>query len=269
MASERQPQTDSDDGDGDRLSFSRRSYLLMAGSAVASAAAAGCLGSDDSASLPQEMRPVQAVFGYGGETMTMTESSSLSGTQPNSLSVASESESNDTRATADPVSVGTAVTGTLDSAEVDWFAFDVTAGQTVTVTLDRVPTSGITSLILYGPGGEYVDLVYVGTDTPATVDIDDAAVSGTYYAQVVDVQQGSGDYELTIADGASSGDTTTTDTTTTSTDTTTTSTDTTTTTTSTTTTTTATPTTTTTTTSSESEYGSQAYGEYGYGGITQ
>ncbi|AUV82586.1 hypothetical protein C2R22_13830 [Salinigranum rubrum] len=88
----------------------------------------------------------------------------------------------------------------LTPAEVDWYAFEAAAGQTVVIELDRDEDDGITALILYDSDGDYLNLKYVGTGQPERIDLDSAPKAGTYFVQVVDVQSGSGPYTLTVQD---------------------------------------------------------------------
>jgi hypothetical protein len=185
--------------DGVRLS--RRSYLKMSVTAVAAAGA--FVGHDVATSVPE--RAAVTIHGYGGQPIVEQHGSqtvnALSGDSLAQLSTSTEAEPNDTQATAQPVTVGSAITATLAPAEVDWYAFEVAQGDRVVLELDRTPRYGIAALILYGPDGDYMDLRYVGSDTPAQVDLDEAPTAATYYAQVVDIQDGSGDYTLNVTSG--------------------------------------------------------------------
>jgi hypothetical protein len=171
----------------------------MSGLAVAAAAAVTT--QVDPATVPDGTR--MAIYGYGGtqvfEQQGSLTTSGFSGSIQD-LTPTTESESNDRQATADKVSLGSTVSATLTSAEVDWYAFDATVDQTVVLELDRDAETGITGLILYDSEGEYLDLRYVGTGQPARIDLDSASRAGTYFVQVVDVQSGSGPYTLTVQD---------------------------------------------------------------------
>ncbi|WP_436932539.1 pre-peptidase C-terminal domain-containing protein [Halosimplex halobium] len=161
----------------------------------------------------------------------------------------SESEPNDTRATATPIQTGVNVNGRLSPAEVDWFAFDVAGGATLTVQLTKNGKAGVVSLVAYDTSGSFVNEVYVSSDAPVDLEFV-AAETGTYFVQIVDVESGNGAYELRV--DTTGGQRTATPTPTpTATE-------------------TATPTATSTetATAADSDYGLQGYGEYGYGGTT-
>jgi hypothetical protein len=190
-----------EDGDErETVRLSRRSYLKMA--AVSAAAAGALVGTSDSATIPEGTS--MALYGYGGtpilEQQGSITSNAITGTVQSALSTTTESESNDTKATADEVAVGSVVTGSLATAEVDWYAFDASADQSVVLELDREKSDGVTALILYDPEGDYLDMRYVGSGQPARVDLDSAPAAARYFAQVVDIQNGDGAYTLTVTD---------------------------------------------------------------------
>jgi len=217
--------------------MSRRAMLIATGAATASVA--GCVGTggtDDSAQLQS-----LAVYGYGGDQVMAS--------TPETVTV-SESEPNDNRTEAMAISLGTKVDGKLDSAEVDWFGFDANSGQRVVIEFSREATNGVTSIILYGPDGDFQGLVYAGTEDPVHV-IETLDKSGTHYVEIVDIQDSEGAYTLTLTtDSESTTGTPTPSPTPTPTPTA-----------------TATPTPTPTSTPVEDDYAEQKYGEYGYGGV--
>ena len=240
----RDKQRDSDQStDGIRLG--RRSYLKMSATAVAAAAA--FVGHEQVTSVPKQA--AVTVHGYGGRPVVQQHGSqtvnAVSGGSLAQLSVATETEPNDTKATAQRVGVGTSLEATLTPAEVDWYAFEAARGAHVVLELDRAAADGITALILYGPDGDYLNLRYTGSDVPARVDLDSAPTSATYYAQVVDIQEGSGDYTLDVMDGDAVTPTETPTPTPTP-----------------------TPTETPTPAPVDDTFGKQGYGKYGYGGIS-
>jgi hypothetical protein len=177
--------------------LSRRSYLKMAGVSVAAAAA--LTQQPGSPQVPQGTQ--MAIYGYGGaqvfEQQGSITTSAFSGAVQD-LTPSDESESNDRRATADKVSVGSVISAELTPAEVDWYAFDASKDQSVELVLDRNKQDGVTALILYGPTGDHIDLKYAGTGEPTRVDLDWAPSAGTYFAQVVDIHSGGGPYTLTV-----------------------------------------------------------------------
>ena len=178
----------------DRVEIGRRSYLKMVGVAAttASASVAGCTGSANDVARVQPM----SAFGYGGAAV-LQQSSSLD------LSV-SESEPNDTQATAMALDLGATVSGTLTESEVDWYAVDATSGRELVVDFDRAVKTGVTAVIVYDTEGDWSNLRYLGASGAVTVR-SPVEESGTHYVQVVNVQDGSGDYTLAVSqsdDGA-------------------------------------------------------------------
>ncbi|GGL55838.1 carbohydrate-binding protein [Halocalculus aciditolerans] len=260
------PTGDSDDSDdqppGRDLRLERRSYLTLAGVAAASIGGlAGCSGVIDGDTAAGTV----AAYGYGGAPMQVS-AATLAAT------AIAESEPNDRLGTATAIRTDADVSATLDAAEVDWYRFSVDGD--FDVVFDRDAATGITGVVVYDDAGEMLDLRYVGADAPAAVTETDA--SGTYYVEIVNIQESAGSYTLRIDTAATPTTTTTTTeptttTTTTTTEPTTTTTTTTEPTTTSTTTTTTEPTTTTTTTTTsapEDDYAEQGYGQLGYGGST-
>ncbi|MDS0281599.1 hypothetical protein [Haloarcula onubensis] len=236
----------------DGLVLDRRSYLAAAG--LTTAALAGCGGLDSR----KQVSPVSS-FGYGGAPVLQ---------QTSSLTV-SESEPNDREGNADVIDVNTTVDGTLTASDSDWFLVELSAGDDIVVGFSRGSATGVTAVILYDTEGTFSNLRYVSTDDPVTM-TGTAETSGTYFVQVVDTQDGDGDYTLTVGDGTTATPTPTETATPTPTETATpTPTPTETATPTPTPTETATPvvTETATPTPVEDDYGEQGYGEYGYGGI--
>lgn len=219
--------------------MSRRALLVATG--VATATVAGCLGDGSTDSVQLQSL---GVYGYGGSQVMASTAKTVS---------VEETEPNDTREEAMAVSLGTEIQATLETAGVDWFAFDAESDQTVIAELVRSADEGVSSVILYGPGGDYQNLVFVGTNDPVSV-VETVETTGTHYVEVVDIEQGDGDYSLAITTDAGSTTSTPTQTSTPEATATPTATD--------------TPTPTPTATPySEDEYGEQSYGEYGYGGV--
>jgi hypothetical protein len=208
-----------------------------------SASVAGCSGDDPSPGPTDGETNVQVkrAFGYGGVALETSAKSMAVATQD------AESEPNDTRGTATPVQKGVDVTGQLEAAEVDWFAFEASSDATITTQFTKESSTGVVSVAVYDTNGEFIDEIYVSSDATATREFT-ATTSGTYFVQIVDVEAGDGSYVLRVDSSASSDTTTETMTpTATATE-------------------TETPTPTATTTATGSDYGTQSYGEYGYGG---
>ncbi|MDS0258350.1 hypothetical protein NDI56_02870 [Haloarcula sp. S1CR25-12] len=218
----------------------RRSYLAAAGATTVALAGCADLGAGSA------VQPVSS-FGYGGEPV-LRQSSSLS---------VSEAEPNDSEGSANAISMGATVAGSLTASDSDWYTIELSTGDDVAIEFSRSATTGITAVILYDPAGEFSNLRYVSTDQPVTV-AQTAETSGTYYVQVVDTQDSDGDYTLTVGNGTEATPTQTATPTPTETATPEP---------------TATPTETETATPTETErsdddYGEQGYGDYGYGGIS-
>ncbi|WP_299265588.1 hypothetical protein [Halorientalis sp.] len=241
----------------DETELARRTLLKGTGlAAVGATVVAGCLGSDDD---PEQ--PVERQFGYGGVPVGAAGAGSVAAAS----AATAEQEPNDARADATVVQKDTAISGTLDIGEVDWYAVDVTTGEQLTVEYTTQDHAGVAVVAIYSDGGDFEDQVYASATAPVEL-TETTTTDGQYYIQVVDVEDGSGDYTVTVRSGTTETQTTTeTPTTTTETQTTTEMP----TTTTATQTTTETPTTTTatqTTTTTSESYGTQDYGEYGYGG---
>ncbi|WP_324661903.1 hypothetical protein [Haloarcula sediminis] len=235
----------------DGLLMDRRTYLAAAG--LTTAGIAGCTGLDGGGTV----QPVSA-FGYGGgQTLQQTSSMTVS-----------ESEPNDRQGSADAISPGATVTGTLSVNDSDWYVADLSAGSDIAVEFSREAATGVTAVILYNPDGEFSNLRYVSTDDQVSM-AQTVETSGTYFLQIVDTQNSDGGYTLSVSDGTTTPTETETATpvvtdtaTPTETETTTSTPER---------TETATPvvtdTATPTGTATEDDYGEQGYGDYGYGGI--
>jgi subtilisin family serine protease len=103
----------------------------------------------------------------------------------------SESEANDTLATADAATLGSAMNGQLStSSDVDWYSFSASGSGTVSVVFDA-PTNSIYSeyftVGLYDGSGSLLRQYALGTDS--TLNMGAVAAAGTYYLKVHD-----GDY---------------------------------------------------------------------------
>lgn len=219
---------DSDDDSTHEITLGRRSYLALAGTVATGLA--GCAGRQSSPSSVT-MEPLE-LFGYGGAAIVARESVSVSATSE------SEVEPNDSRATATPISVGTETTAELTAGDADWFAFDASAGDDLSLRLTRASGDGIAGAILYGSDGSFLDMVYSGSTESVVTETADT--SGTYFAEIVDINDGTGSYTVAVTTGETSvSDPTPTPT----------------------------ETPTQTPTPVDDEYGQQGYGELGYGGV--
>ena len=119
-----------------------------------------------------------------------------------------ESESNNTRATADAVTLGTAITGQLSSAaDVDWFQASVTAPTVLTVSFDAPTNSSYSEYFrvsILDAAGNLLANQATGTDKVFSFN---APSAGSYYAAVwaPDYYYDSGNYSLTITQAPNSG----------------------------------------------------------------
>ncbi len=173
----------------------RRTYMLLAGGAAATAVGGTAAGGSVSASSATISQP--DVYGYGGSSLAPNgQETSLLGVESFSETV-TQTEENAERAEAMEISDGVLVNAHLEEATVDWFAFEASAGDPITVKYDREVSVGITGLILYGPDGSFKDKLYVGSGSVHTL-TESANESGEHYLQVIDVTDGAGGYNFTV-----------------------------------------------------------------------
>lgn len=181
----------------DGRSVERRSYLKLAGVAIASvggslaASRAGRTADTQTTEVRTEKR-----YGFGGSPLAQT-TAVLAETEFS----ASENEPNDTRENATPVDTGVDVSGTLDPDEVDWFAFNLSEGTTATIELSKEDSTGVVALAFYDVQGSFVDQLYLSNSSPVSLS-GTAPESGTYFAQVVDMEDGSTAYTLRVDSSA-------------------------------------------------------------------
>ena len=91
-------------------------------------------------------------------------------------------EPNDTWGSAASIAINTNVEAYIcDAADVDWFAFPVSAGQQITLTLGSLPADY--DLRLYSPAGSYID-DSTNAGTASELISHTAATTGDYYAYV-------------------------------------------------------------------------------------
>lgn len=212
--------------DASGVSLSRRSVLSAVG--VTAASMAGCVGGPSS---DTELSSFVA-YGFGGTPIMQQSTQSVT-----------ESEPNDTQASAMPIEIGSVVSGTLTRNDSDYYSVTLASGEKLTVEFDRTAETGMTVVIVFGPDGDLGNIRYVPSDDPM-VFTEVAEMSGTYYVQVVDTQDSASDYSLTLTSNGESTETPTA---------------------------TATPTENSTPTESTTpvdDYGQQGYGQYGYGGMS-
>jgi hypothetical protein len=108
------------------------------------------------------------------------------------------------------------VTGPLTPGDTDWFAFEA-ADEEITIEYTRPTDVGITVLALFDAAGYIVGHQF--TRGQQTVSLSETTTAGTYFVQIVNIEDGDGEYTVTVRSE-----------------------------------------------STESTYGVQGYGEYGYGG---
>ncbi|WP_138004384.1 hypothetical protein [Halalkalirubrum salinum] len=195
-----------DDGGDDQPKLSRRSYLLLAGTAVATVA--GQTGDSGVASAKTaDATTVNApdTYGYGGgSVLSQPTAPEITAIRPLE-SDSSRDSTNKTITTAEEISLDTAVNSTLPADTSRWYALSVTEGQTIQVDFQRSDPSGVTALVLYDADGDFCSLRYTATDAPVQL-LDTIETSETAYLQIVDVQNGDGDYTFTASVGESTPD---------------------------------------------------------------
>lgn len=207
--------------DASGVALSRRSVLSAVG--VTAASVAGCVsGSGSDAELSSFV-----AYGFGGTPIMQQSTQSVT-----------ESEPNDTQASAMPIEIGSVVSGSLARNDSDYYSVSLTSGEELTVKFDRTAETGMTAVIVFEPDGDLGNIRYVPSDD-RMVFTEVAEMSGTYYVQVVDTQDSASEYSLTLTSNGESTETPT-----------------------------ATATPTENSTPPVDDYGQQGYGQYGYGGMS-
>jgi hypothetical protein len=145
-------------------------------------------------------------YGYGGASAG-PDGGTTTVVAKRAKTVTTQTTDNDERANALKISPGTLVETELDADSVDWFTFDATADDPITVEYERSASVGVTGLILYDPDGNFINQLYVGTDTVHQL-TSTAATSGGYFLQVIEVEEGDGPYSFTVSLTADDGTTT-------------------------------------------------------------
>jgi len=192
------------DTEGTSGASSTRRDCLNIAVTVGAAAVAGCTSrqSRERGSIGvegSESGAVEQRYGYGGAPVAAS-SAALA------VAAASESEPNDTKSNATGISRAETVEGSLSGAEVDWYAFDAADGETVTVTYETTASSGVSSVALYDAEENFRDQIYASA--PSTVELSDSTTEGTNFVQVLNVENGEGDYTIRV-DPAGENDSTT------------------------------------------------------------
>ncbi|WP_248910907.1 hypothetical protein [Halocatena marina] len=132
---------------------------------------------------------------------------------PASVLATGSSDGNDSRTTATTIDVGQTATGTIEPDDVDWYAVEIEAGQSIFANLTiTTETEKSFRFDLFDPDGEKIgehplDMMFPGYQTMqlATGNTayggDVAEQSGVYYVRVQPVEDNSSEptnYELTI-----------------------------------------------------------------------
>ncbi|QCC50347.1 hypothetical protein [Halapricum salinum] len=172
----------------EKTGIDRRTYLQIAGGAAIVGGAAGCLGG----ARAEEVR-----YGYGGERYVL-DSTAL---DAESLNLTAESEPNDACADANPIELDTDISGTLETAGVDWYSFDLSADTAFEVVFDRIPETGVTGVVVYGPNCEFMQLRQVGTSQSVRLAAT-ASEAGTYTVEVTDINSADGEYTVAVDTGS-------------------------------------------------------------------
>jgi hypothetical protein len=167
---------------------SRRSWLKAFGAVAASVGLVS-----GSESLTGEASATG--YGYGGAPL-VTEFDSVE-----SVSSVSESEPNDHRDNATAVTLETTVSGTLSTAEVDWYSLDVASGKDLYVQYDRNSDAGVSVMALFGPTGQLLNQMYVSSDTAVVLPVT-TSTDGSHYVQIVDINDAAADYTLLATTGS-------------------------------------------------------------------
>ena len=113
-----------------------------------------------------------------------------------------EAEPNDAAGGADPVSRGDSVRGIISGQDRDVFALEASAGESLTLRLDRRGGPGRFLVGVLAPGEEPRNIAFATAGGGATVDVS-ANRTGTWYVLVTPVDPGArGHYTLSVPDGA-------------------------------------------------------------------
>ncbi len=146
------PDHSQDDNDGlptdeptDGTGLRRRTYLGLLGGAAATLGIA-----QNGADVVGDAEAAQ--FGYGGLPVVAS-------------TATGEAEPNDRREEATPIAVDTTVNGTLTGNETDWFAVDVPEAGSLVVAFGGGDPGSVVALVLYDEGGDFVDQRYAASES--------------------------------------------------------------------------------------------------------
>jgi hypothetical protein len=181
--------------------------MLLAGGAVTTAVSGLTGGTAATATPTADVSQIDA-YGYGGSGAI--ETAATTALTVDSTETLTQTEANAERSTAMAITPGALVEAELDPATVDWFGFDATEGDPITVEYERSPAVGVTGVIVYGPDGSFKEKLFVGTDSPHRLSTT-ATTTGTHFVQVIDIEEGDGPYSFTVLlktvdDGSGSDD---------------------------------------------------------------
>ncbi len=166
------------DTDGVRA-FGRRRYLQLAGLTLASAA-----GGADMEARAAPGTAAAGATGYGGAppvSETLQSSLGRDPSPPDDGIVHLDTEAQ--------------ISSRL-SADVDWYAFDVSEATDVAIKYDRADPRGVSAVALYDADRTLVDQAYVASDEP--VYFPRMSAHGTHYLQTADIWEGAGEYAVTV-----------------------------------------------------------------------
>ncbi len=179
----------------DKGGFCRRTFLKLTGSAiVAGGSLAGCTETTSEIHSPE--------FGYGGSPMRrgqVARPSTLVGSSFAAVAAAiQESEPNGSQTSADVVSLGSTVRGTLAAGDNDWYAVDLTAEGSLDLTLVRDSNRAKARFGLYGPDGTQLDTTAVPNTKPVSISLDPVPTTATYFVHLTS-DKPTGGYELSVS----------------------------------------------------------------------
>lgn len=176
--------------------LNRRKSLKVGAAAIAGLLTGSSIGSDTVGAVPSSTAEITqpSVNSYGGGN-TLTEESLMVGSDQSRM--LAQTEDNEEIETALEVSPGTTIEATLEPKTVDWITFPAASGDPIEVEYQRSDPQGVTGIILYGPEGNFDELIYAGSDSPVSLG-SVASEAGSHFVQIVDVQEGDGDYALTV-----------------------------------------------------------------------
>lgn len=171
--------------------LSRRGFVMLASGATVAA-----VGAPFGTATPTTTVTQPDAYGYGGASAG-PDGGTTTVVAKRATTITTQTTDNDERANALEISPGTLVEAELDADSVEWFTFDATADDQITVDYERSSSVGVTGVVLYGSDGQFINQLYVGTESLHQLKAT-ANETGSYFLQVVDVEDGSGPYSFTV-----------------------------------------------------------------------